>query len=111
MTQANKASGSATKKIGKKLFSPEHGGSFEVFELRPLPEEIVQYCVQDVPLLPKMWQIYNQALTPASREKVEVGVKNRVRLSQSSRFIGKGSHMILAPQLWETVPECPSSWL
>ncbi|OJI83214.1 hypothetical protein ASPTUDRAFT_123314, partial [Aspergillus tubingensis CBS 134.48] len=53
ITQADKANWSATKEIGKTLFSPQHGGSFEVFELRPLPEEIVQYCVQDVLLLPK----------------------------------------------------------
>ncbi|RAH63501.1 hypothetical protein BO85DRAFT_495395 [Aspergillus piperis CBS 112811] len=111
MTQADKANWSATKEIGKTLFSPQHGGSFEVFEARPLPEEIVQYYVQDVLFLPKMWQIYNQALTPTSRERVEIEVKNRVRLSQSSQFIGKGSHLVLAPQLWETVPECPSSWL
>ncbi|PYH29290.1 uncharacterized protein BO87DRAFT_401472 [Aspergillus neoniger CBS 115656] len=100
-----------SRDIEKTLFSPQHGGSFEVFELRPLPEAIVQYCVQDVLLLPKLWHIYNPALTPASREKVEAEVKNRFRHSQSPRFIGKGSHMVLAPQLWETAPECPSSWL
>ncbi|RAK83046.1 hypothetical protein BO79DRAFT_233655 [Aspergillus costaricaensis CBS 115574] len=96
---SGKASWSATKEIGKTLFSPQHGGSFEVFELRPLPEAIVQYCVQNVLLLPELWHIYNQALTLASREKVEAEVKNRIRHSQSPRFIGKGIHMVLAPQL------------
>lgn len=41
-----------TKEKGKMLSSPEHGGSYEVFNERPLCKDIQAYCAQDVHLLP-----------------------------------------------------------
>jgi exonuclease 3'-5' domain-containing protein 1 len=43
-----------TKDRGRSLFVPDDGGSYEVFNERPLREEIRRYCVQDVHLLPRM---------------------------------------------------------
>lgn len=48
-----------TKQQGIALFAPEHGGSYEVFNMRPLPEELVIYCMQDVQYLPQLWKVYN----------------------------------------------------
>ncbi|KAI0391783.1 hypothetical protein F5Y17DRAFT_387930 [Xylariaceae sp. FL0594] len=44
MTSAERRAWMKTKDQGLKLFAPEHGGSYEVFNQRPLPEEIRQYC-------------------------------------------------------------------
>ncbi|PPR00133.1 hypothetical protein CVT24_008935 [Panaeolus cyanescens] len=40
-----------TKKAGSELFNPKLGGSYEVFEKRPINPIILRYCSQDVALL------------------------------------------------------------
>lgn len=40
-----------TKEEGIKLFSPGQGGTYAVFEERPLDPRILEYCAQDVSLL------------------------------------------------------------
>lgn len=50
------------KAKGIQLFSPEKGGSYEVFNELPMREEIVDYCVQDVAYLPKLFDKYNAKL-------------------------------------------------
>lgn len=44
----------ASKEKGLKLFAAERGGSYEVFNVRPLPDDIKEYCVQDVQFLPEL---------------------------------------------------------
>lgn len=50
------------KQKGIQLFSPERGGSYEIFNQRPMGQEIVDYCVQDVAYLPKLFDKYNGKL-------------------------------------------------
>lgn len=45
----------ASKEKGLRLFAPERGGSYDVFNVRPLPDDIKKYCMQDVQFLPKLW--------------------------------------------------------
>ncbi|KAI4151960.1 MAG: hypothetical protein LQ340_003172 [Diploschistes diacapsis] len=47
----NLASWKPAKERGERLFKAEHGGSYEVFNQRPIPEEIISYCVADVQCL------------------------------------------------------------
>jgi len=54
----------AVKDAGVKLFSPEHGGSYSVFNRRPLSNDIILYCAQDVQLLPRLWSYYRRRITP-----------------------------------------------
>ncbi|KAF2452195.1 hypothetical protein P171DRAFT_347737 [Karstenula rhodostoma CBS 690.94] len=97
MSYPEKRQWAENKEAGRKLFAPERGGSYEVFNVRPMPETIKQYCMQDVKFLPRLWQRYNSRLTPVWREKVEVETRARIRLSQSATFNGKGRHMALGP--------------
>jgi exonuclease 3'-5' domain-containing protein 1 len=92
-----------TKEKGRKLFAPEHGGSFEVFIQRPLSEDVLKYCIEDVRLLPILWRVYNGWLTPFWRKLVDKEVENRIRSSQSEKFKGVGWHMTLAPVGWDDV--------
>lgn len=63
----------------KCLFAPELGGSYEVFNKRPLPEEIALYCTQDVKLMPKLWKLYFDRLSPAWAKRVEIATgQNRL---------------------------------
>ncbi|KAJ6105326.1 hypothetical protein N7523_010136 [Penicillium sp. IBT 18751x] len=100
MTADERAKWKACKEAGLKLFAPECGGSYEIFNTRPLPDEIIQYCAQDVQFLPKLWQKYNQGMTRSWKLRVEAEVKNRVALSKSTTYNGKGRHMAQAPRGW-----------
>lgn len=46
------------KREGKLLFAPERGGSYDVWECRPLCEELVHYCAADVQYLLKMKEMW-----------------------------------------------------
>jgi exonuclease 3'-5' domain-containing protein 1 len=46
------ASWKLAKERGERLFKAEHGGSYEVTNRRPIPGDIIPYCVGDVQYLP-----------------------------------------------------------
>ncbi|KFY04182.1 hypothetical protein O988_00946 [Pseudogymnoascus sp. VKM F-3808] len=54
------------KSRGKRLFAPELGGTYEVFNERPMGEDIALYCTQDVQFMPKLWAYYEARLTALS---------------------------------------------
>ena len=80
-----------------RLFNPEHGGSYEVFNARPMTPDITNYCVGDVRFLPQLRNLYWSQLTTLWRDKVETATKDRIRQSQGSDYNGHGMHMALGP--------------
>ncbi|KAI0102807.1 ribonuclease H-like protein [Nemania sp. FL0031] len=100
MTSAEKDKWTAAKDEGRKLFAPEKGGSYEVFDRRPLAEKIALYCVQDVQYLPRLWDLYNRKLTANWAVKVQGETAQRVVKSQALNFNGDGPHMRLGPEGW-----------
>jgi exonuclease 3'-5' domain-containing protein 1 len=42
------------KEKGERLFKAEHGGSYEVFNQHPIPEDIISYCIGDDQYLPEL---------------------------------------------------------
>ena len=62
LAKGEKRRAEGIKEKGLQLFSPERGGSFEIFNRRPIRQEIVDYCVQDVFYLPKLFDRYNGKL-------------------------------------------------
>lgn len=91
------------KDNGARLFLPERGGSYEVFNQRPLSAEILRYCAQDVHLLPRLWANYDRKMTEKWRWRVARESTERVRLSQSSDYVGHGKHKALAPKSWRSL--------
>lgn len=89
-----------TKEGGLRLFAPEKGGRYEVFNERPLPDAIKFYCAQDVQILPRLWAHYDGKMGQRWREKVISESQARVQLSRSATYNGKGRHMALAPTGW-----------
>lgn len=87
----------ASKEQGLKLFAPERGGSYDVFNVRPVPDEIKEYCVQDVQFLPKLWVQYHQKISSSWASKVTTETKNRVTLSQTTTYDGRGKWKALGP--------------
>lgn len=89
-----------SKQAGEQLWNPGKGGRYEVFNERPLRPEIIKYCAQDVILLPQLWELYNKRLGKASsvwRDRIQRETYERIRLSQSATYNGKGKHRALAP--------------
>lgn len=97
MTVAERKIWLATKEKGLKLFAPERGGSYEIFNVRPLSEEIALYCIQDVQCLPRLRLGYLSKLGPGLLAKVKKATDDRVKLSQSRMYNGHGKHMAVGP--------------
>lgn len=89
------------KEKGKRLFAPERGGRYEVFNERPLPNDIRLYCAQDVQILPRLWTEYNKKMSPAWRQRMVAESKARVCLSQTVTYDGRGRHMAKGPVDWQ----------
>jgi exonuclease 3'-5' domain-containing protein 1 len=59
---AEKREWKASKERGHKLFDPNLGGGYAVFDERPLSAEINKYCVQDVIHMPALRELYRAKL-------------------------------------------------
>ncbi|PYH49316.1 uncharacterized protein BP01DRAFT_287814 [Aspergillus saccharolyticus JOP 1030-1] len=88
LTIEERASCKAVKEKGLKLFAPEHGGSYEVFNARPLSADIIRYCAHDVEFLPKLWKKYDQRLNQTWKARVSLEVGNRLWLAWSPTYKG-----------------------
>lgn len=85
------------KQAGKRLFAPEKGGRYEVFVERPLSSALSKYCAQDVSMMPKLLSTYGARLTVEQAWKVHAEALERISLSRSPDFNGKGRHMAVGP--------------
>ncbi|KJY02516.1 hypothetical protein TI39_contig47g00017 [Zymoseptoria brevis] len=97
---AEKRQWQTVKDQGRKSFDPARGGSYSVFDQRPLSEVMKRYCAQDVTFMPHLRQAYRQKLCDAWWRKIETETVTRIQLSQTPRYNGKGRHMALAPTSW-----------
>jgi exonuclease 3'-5' domain-containing protein 1 len=100
LTTREKQAWEGVKEKGRSLFAPERGGSYEVFNARPLSNDMLLYCIQDVQFMPELWRHYDSRMTPDWAEKVQKATKERVDLSQTATFNGDGRHMARGPLGW-----------
>lgn len=84
------------KQKGERLFKPEHGGSSNVFNTRPISDDIIQYCAGDVQYLPKLRNCFS-ARDNTKRELVKRETKARVAASQQPDYQPYGQQKALAP--------------
>lgn len=87
----------AIKSAGLNLFAPERGGSYEVFNKRPLAGEILAYAAQDVVLL---FAISEKIGARSQESKILRFSSARVTEIQSRNYIPNGRHKALAPTNW-----------
>jgi exonuclease 3'-5' domain-containing protein 1 len=85
------------KEEGVKLFAPEKGGTYEVFNKRPLSDAIGLYCVQDVRWLPALYQTYLRKVSNTMSAKIARATLDRVKESQSPFYVGHGKQKALGP--------------
>jgi exonuclease 3'-5' domain-containing protein 1 len=84
----------ATKDGGCKLFAPDHGGSYAVFDERPLQAMIQKYCAHDVVHMPGLWKLYERRMKKGSFWHVMAreGTEKRVTESQEEGYRSEGQH-------------------
>ena len=86
-----------TKERGRLHFAPICGGSYQVFNSRPMLHDIIEYCTQDVVYLPRLWRVYTQKISKKWMRKVEDETRERVRDSQTACYEPHGRHKTLSP--------------
>jgi exonuclease 3'-5' domain-containing protein 1 len=83
---AEKKNWKAAKEKGLKLFEPKYGGSYDIFNERPINTDIEYYCVIDVQFLPLLRNLYWGRLSDGWKTKVMDETKKRVLGSQSPAY-------------------------
>jgi exonuclease 3'-5' domain-containing protein 1 len=93
---------SRVKDEGIALFDPKRGGSYSVFEQRPLDPRILSYCAQDVSLIFMLEAALKRSFGPWGSNwlsRVTVASTRRVSEARSVVYAGKGRHRALAPMI------------
>lgn len=99
LTETERAAWLASKALGRKLFAPEQGGSYEVFNERPLRPEILTYCANDVYILPRLWRHYHKLMSVDWRVKMLSSSAERAEASLFPPCV-KNWQVFVAPRGW-----------
>ena len=93
---------SDTKEKGQSLFRDDYG----VFDERPLPLEIQTYCIQDVLLLPNLFDVYEKRLGKSKwkRQALLEATQTRINESQGSEYIGRKGRDFMSRGPWHLFP-------
>ena len=97
LTAEAQQSWNATKERGKVLFAVEDGGSYEVFNIRPILQDIIDYCAQDVVYLPVLWNVYSLKIGEKWLKRVQEETGKRVLMSQAESYDPYGKVKVLSP--------------
>ncbi|KAJ4291125.1 hypothetical protein N0V90_010323 [Kalmusia sp. IMI 367209] len=99
------------KDRGTNLFAPERGGSYIVFNLRPLHPDLVRYCVQDVVHMPALWNTYNNKMKKIQfwGWVVSMETMKRIEESWSANYVPQGKHKSIGWS-WEYLLRLESLW-
>lgn len=92
----------AVKDEGGRLFMPRRGGSYEVFNERPMRACLVRYCVNDVQHLPELRDRFAKRLQRRVRGEmlkgmVERETRRRVEESQAEGYEPEGKDKAYGP--------------
>ncbi len=114
ISPAEKAEWQRTKESPSRLYDPRKGGRYEIFNERPMRPEIVEYCAQDVALLPGLYAVYNVKLRlPEERFwqiQVREATKDRIKLSQSPGYDGQAKTKVRGPWSKEFIQQAIDDW-
>ena len=91
------------KKIGRHLFVPDRGGTFDYFNERPLLPIVIAYCTNEVEILPRLWKHYHDHMDPVLENQVLLESREREEPSRSAVFTETGPHMACAPESLRTI--------
>ena len=86
-----------TKEKGERLFKSRYGGSYDVFNKRPIPEEIIDYCAGDVQCLPVLRERFWASQSSRWRDLIREESQKRVAASQRLDYQPHGRDRAIAP--------------
>lgn len=79
--------------MGRREVIPAMGGSWEVFNQRPLSTTLTHYCVTDVFHMPLLWDVYNKKIRAPFWQFVVIRESNkRVEESRREDYNPRGPH-------------------
>lgn len=85
------------------LYDPTRGGSYKVFNKRPLRPDILQYYAYDIKVLPSLWDVYSTKLRKPGygpwRSMIRHKTRCRIKLSQSPHYDGQAKSKVYG--LWD----------
>jgi len=84
-----------SKDLGERLWNPEKGGSYGVFNIRPLSPEVLAYCVGDVQYLPRLYRKFSKG-TARWNALIAQASESRVATSQRPSYSPHGGHKALS---------------
>ena len=105
LSKARRNAAAAIKEKGIRLFDPNRGGNYAVFDARPLIADIKSYCVQDVQHVSKLWTVYHGKMSKFWRDEVLKETRARIHASQQEDFEPYRENMALAPAHWAGLRE------
>jgi exonuclease 3'-5' domain-containing protein 1 len=88
---------SATWRKNKQVFRTNYGGSYRAFDTRPMPEDILAYCVGEVQYFP---ELRNKSWEPQGKRWRDLVIgesRKRVAESQRSDYQPHGRDRALTP--------------
>ena len=97
LTPEAAAAWKATKRKGRSKFAPEHGGSYKVFNVRPMLQDIIDFCTQDVVYLPLLWKIYTRKISVQWTRKVQDKTFERIQMSHEASYEPNGRDKVWTP--------------
>ena len=97
MSGLTKAEWKKRKDEVSRLFDPRKGGSYGIFNERPMAPEVQEYCSADVAHLPGLYGFYDRIMFPAWRARVQDATNDRIRLSHQPGYDGQASNKALGP--------------
>jgi exonuclease 3'-5' domain-containing protein 1 len=100
LSWAEKQQFKAVKDKGVRLFDPARGGSYAVFDQRPLSAEVAKYCAQDVLHMPGLYDVFKGKLSAYWKDEVKKETAARIALSQSAQGVGRGPQNAQGPKGW-----------
>ncbi|KAK3201145.1 hypothetical protein GRF29_213g1219701 [Pseudopithomyces chartarum] len=99
ISHTEKQTWKSAKEKGLALFHPTKGGTYEVFDERPLKEDIERYCIIDVQFLPALRNLYWGRLDSTWKKKVIEETTKRVLSSQKADYEPHSNNKKFGP--WE----------
>jgi exonuclease 3'-5' domain-containing protein 1 len=100
LTYAERLAFEAIKARGLELFRPDRGGSFEVFNKRPMPDAVVDYCAGDVVLLRRLYASYSRRMSKVWESRVEAEVARRIAMGKQPNWCSRNRANAKKPAGW-----------
>ena len=94
-----------TKKEVIKKFDPKLGGTYEFFNVQPLPQVLIDHCIGDVEFLPLLSTIYQKRISCHWLKKAQVETEKRLKESRSPSYKHDGRQKSLGPKSWRFQPK------